>query len=505
MVNYPAQIDTSISIPPAIDNLTPVMGLVYNRLRDSVIAIETELGVKPSGVYTTVRSRLDYIENLIVTDFNNLEIIKLAGDLGGTIDNPLVVGLQGNLVSPDAPVRNEVLTWTGLAWESKPINQFLQNIIYASVEDPDASADYYMTNTDQLIIGLNHSSYPATLNIFLTDTPINGQRIIIKKKTDDQMILNVNGNGNNIDDSGTPVVCPDYGALTFVWAEDIEQWIISAIETFYYPASSIYTDTTLFNTILSSADTDAQKAFITIDGHIQRVDKGGTGLTSCAAGDILYGSGIDVISKLSIGDDGYVLGVVGGLPTWVIGGGTGSGATGPTGATGPYGNGMTFSFTSGDLIAGILNINHNLNNKYVIVEIYDNLDKKNEPDFVTLVDANNVEIDLSSYSIVGTWNAAVYMGAGATGSIGATGSTGSTGPSGNSFVYAFDDGYLDIDGYLTVNHNLNNKYISVDVYDNVDVLIELSSLVTLIDANNTNVYLFSHQPLSGTWHVVIHS
>jgi hypothetical protein len=111
MVKYPAQIDNSVSLPSAIDNFTPVTGDAVNRLRDAILAIETELGVKPSGVYTSVRNRLDTIENLF-----NLDIVALNGDLGGTTQNPLVIGLQGRPIDSIEPNSGQVLTWNGIAW-----------------------------------------------------------------------------------------------------------------------------------------------------------------------------------------------------------------------------------------------------------------------------------------------------------------------------------------------------------------------------------------------------
>lgn len=60
---YPNQIDNSTSIPVATDGVTPVNADVVNRLRDAIIAIESENGVNPSGTYGTVRARLDALES----------------------------------------------------------------------------------------------------------------------------------------------------------------------------------------------------------------------------------------------------------------------------------------------------------------------------------------------------------------------------------------------------------------------------------------------------------
>ncbi len=117
MTNYPAKVDTTVSLPTVVDNSTPVSGVTVNRLRDAILAIEEELGVKPSGLYTTVRGRLDNIELNIL---GNLQIIELAGDLGNTLANPYVIGIWGRPISNVAPQLDNVLTWDGIAWVPSP-------------------------------------------------------------------------------------------------------------------------------------------------------------------------------------------------------------------------------------------------------------------------------------------------------------------------------------------------------------------------------------------------
>jgi hypothetical protein len=214
-------------------------------------------------------------------------------------------------------------------------------------------------------------------------------------------------------------------------------------------------------------------------------------------------------SKGIMGDKG-VKGNTG--PTGSIGpiGPTGIGETGPAGPigplgpTGPMGSGLSFEFTNSNLIAGILTVNHYLNNKYVIVEIYDNNDIKVEADSINLINTNTVNIDLTLQGVIaGTWHAAVYIGAGSTGSTGATGPTGAAVVLGNSFIYAFDDGYLDGFKDLTITHNLNSKYIIVEIYNDYDQKI-LPDEVSLIDENNVTINLLSFSPLDNTWHAAIY-
>jgi len=56
----------------------------------------------------------------------------------------------------------------------------------------------------------------------------------------------------------------------------------------------------------------------------------------------------------------------------------------------------------------VLTVNHSIGNKYSVVQVFNNNDELVMPDLITLTDANNLDVDLSSYTpITGTWNVAV--------------------------------------------------------------------------------------------------
>ena len=110
MSKFPAQIDNSITLPAAVDNSTPIGAGIFNNLRSAVLQIEAELGVKPSGVSSTVRGRLDTIDTTL------LSAVSLSNDLGNTASHPYVIGIQGRPISSQAPVVGEILGWNGIVW-----------------------------------------------------------------------------------------------------------------------------------------------------------------------------------------------------------------------------------------------------------------------------------------------------------------------------------------------------------------------------------------------------
>jgi hypothetical protein len=62
------------------------------------------------------------------------------------------------------------------------------------------------------------------------------------------------------------------------------------------------------------------------------------------------------------------------------------------------------SFVNANLSAGVLIVNHNLNQQFVIVQVSNNLNQVIVPDLVTLTNSNSLTIDLSSYGVLsGTW------------------------------------------------------------------------------------------------------
>jgi len=72
-------------------------------------------------------------------------------------------------------------------------------------------------------------------------------------------------------------------------------------------------------------------------------------------------------------------------------------------------NSYRTNFTNATLSsAGILTVTHSLNQKYVVVQIYNNEDKMIIPDDIELVNANSLYVDLSGFgTLTGTWNVVI--------------------------------------------------------------------------------------------------
>ena len=66
------------------------------------------------------------------------------------------------------------------------------------------------------------------------------------------------------------------------------------------------------------------------------------------------------------------------------------------------------SFTNGSLTAGVVTVSHSLNNQYVACHVYDNNNKRIDPDDITCTSTSALTVDVSSWgTLTGTFNAVV--------------------------------------------------------------------------------------------------
>lgn len=78
MSNYSVKIDDVVSLPIVKDKFTKIKADILNRLRAAIINIETEMGIKPSGKYVDVRTRIDYLENAAINMRPDNSVIRVS-------------------------------------------------------------------------------------------------------------------------------------------------------------------------------------------------------------------------------------------------------------------------------------------------------------------------------------------------------------------------------------------------------------------------------------------
>lgn len=118
MTLFPNQIDSISELPIVVDLQTEIRADVINRHRSAIIALEQELGIKPSGTFGSVKDRLNAIDSTI----SNLPIISLSQDLGGSLSSPMVIGLQGISISSETPLDGYSLVFDGTQWAPQLIS-----------------------------------------------------------------------------------------------------------------------------------------------------------------------------------------------------------------------------------------------------------------------------------------------------------------------------------------------------------------------------------------------
>lgn len=87
--NYPNTIDTYAQLPLVTDLVSAVQADDVNRIRDAVVAIQTELGTNPSGVSGTVKDRLDALTALVEALSGGGAIDITADFISGHIESAL--------------------------------------------------------------------------------------------------------------------------------------------------------------------------------------------------------------------------------------------------------------------------------------------------------------------------------------------------------------------------------------------------------------------------------
>lgn len=149
---YPSQVDTSLTLPTVIDNVTPIEASVINRLRDAILATQGALGPNPAGVYGNVRNRLDSLEKLVVAISPGASVFIgntiFDGDLVADGYTQNVIGFYGRPLNSAAPNYESTYMWDGYQWAP--------NIAF------QAGQDLSGTKSLQTVVGLRNRPLDTT-------------------------------------------------------------------------------------------------------------------------------------------------------------------------------------------------------------------------------------------------------------------------------------------------------------------------------------------------------
>jgi len=193
---YPCGIDSSDQLPIAVNDVTPIIDEVINRHREALIAIESELGIQPSGTYTTVRARLDALECLIA-------------DIGSTPDGLSTVLNEGVVV------RNNVTSMN-----------FIGAGVNATSSGIDGRVNIAISSTGGGTLFQIQESIPVTTNgqtaFTLSEIPQDSTAV--------KMFVNgaKQEYGTDYIVSGTAVT---YSGISLLTTDDVEFWYITSAST----------------------------------------------------------------------------------------------------------------------------------------------------------------------------------------------------------------------------------------------------------------------------------
>ena len=166
---FPAKIDDETTLPTMVDNEDGLNADNINRLKNTIIVIESELGQKPSGIHGTVRNRLNNLDIIIASlpsgGGGGGASFVASGDLSGTTTNQIVVGIRGLPISATEPVPGQALIVNDgyISWGTVGVS----SVDLPPIELVFVAGSFSTGLSSYQRIGgrsINMSRYPAVLN-----------------------------------------------------------------------------------------------------------------------------------------------------------------------------------------------------------------------------------------------------------------------------------------------------------------------------------------------------
>ncbi len=329
---YPNQIDSNTELVLSTDNVTPVASVVTNDLRGAILAVETTLGLVPSGVYSSVRARLDAMQTII----NSLEsgsgspIGPVSGDLSGTLPSPNVIdltitGQQKGNPSTDGYVLTTHSTGQNPSWTIGGVS-LLSNLNPTNVDNTATSAGInsqasrsdhkHAINTASAISINSTNSQGSATTLSLSDHThqvtgfsitgqtqgdvlyFNGSNWVRLAAGQDGYLLTTHSTGQNPSWTvGSP--------LTSSLPADVDK-SSALLGVSGFGARSDHKHNILTASAISSGTTNAEGTATTLARSDHTHATTGLNITGQTQGDVLYFNGTSWV-KLAAGQDGYYL------------------------------------------------------------------------------------------------------------------------------------------------------------------------------------------------------
>ncbi len=151
MTTYPNAIDNNITLPLVYDNITGVTAATVNRLRNTILSIESALGINPQGIFTSiggVGARLDNVD---------VQLSSLSTSVADVIVmvNTTIANLDGEQINLGTPMSGFLTGITSLQSATKiteAINTFNNIMSYLAPDKPQSMQNLAIDAVTSILI-----------------------------------------------------------------------------------------------------------------------------------------------------------------------------------------------------------------------------------------------------------------------------------------------------------------------------------------------------------------
>lgn len=316
---YPSAIDGGSQLPVICDNITEVNAESINRHRSAIIAIEGELGIDPSGVYTTVRARLDALEQLIANIGGGGSGITTILDEGVLIDNAASsINFIGDIITATSDgagnITVQVDGYAGAAvqkQETIPVSSPSQ-VSFTLTEIPaDATAVEMFVNGIKQQYGADYIASGTTVTYLDTATyPLNPPDVVEFWYLVSGFISGSGGTNLTVQENGTTI---EAATSTINFTGGVS--VVSTGPGFVNVGVSGSASGTWGDSLALGNFSDGYDVIISPSSEIKTPDVNNQNVydLTLTAGNVLSGNGdggnilINSTSGLGSGSDGYVI------------------------------------------------------------------------------------------------------------------------------------------------------------------------------------------------------